>query len=139
MYWRLENLPELQHLSDQQRATLVRNKVGKTFTFRLWLTSFMRGFVIMLLGYAVLSAITGLLSPPSVVSGLAVYVPLLLWPVATILFYQYALIRIRGQLKLYLGELRSLGVDVPVCLGCGYAVDAQMQHCPECGALVGES
>ena len=52
----------------------------------------------------------------------------------TALFYQYALIRIRGQLRMYLEEIRGLGVELPICLNCGYAADQSLGSCPECGA-----
>jgi hypothetical protein len=136
MYWRLDSLPELQHLSDAQRKTLLRTKAGRRFSAKLFLGCLLRGFGAM--GVACLVLITilaqaqhGTASSPS---PYWLLLGVMVWPITTAGLYQFCLIRIRGQIRMYLLEQRSLGIQLPVCVRCGYAFVQQVDQCPECGA-----
>lgn len=61
---------------------------------------------------------------------------LMLWPMTTVAFYQFSLIRIRGQLRIDLERRMRSGEKLPVCIRCGYAISDRVERCPECGAAV---
>jgi uncharacterized paraquat-inducible protein A len=54
-------------------------------------------------------------------------------PVGVVLVYQCCLIRIRGQLRIYL-ERTGRTQRLPMCLNCGYDHEGLTSDiCPECG------
>lgn len=137
MYWSLNGLPELQHLSEAERGELLRKAVGRGFTARLFMASAGRGLAtaaigMMALGYA-LAGIMGVQNGPGI---FFLFGFVTLWGVLTVLWHQYALTRYRGQIRIYLEELKSLGIDSPVCLKCGYALHDGATRCGECGTAV---
>ena len=57
----------------------------------------------------------------------------LLWVVSGLVWYQCSLIRIRGQLLIYL-ENAARRERLPMCLKCGYDLTGLAgTRCPECG------
>jgi len=135
MYWRLDSLPELQHLSDAQRKTLLRKNLSKAMPARLWIGSAARAFCLSMLLSALIAAMLDwaqAAGPVHDIIVLATFIVLLI--LFTCAIYQFMLIRIRGQLREYLLELRTLGIRLPVCVRCGYALDDEAERCPECGA-----
>ena len=132
MYWRIHGFPELQHLGDAERDQLLRSHLRRGLEIRLALSSLLRGLCLsFLLGFAILALSSGFKGSGRSIAYLLIYP--LLWAVFSVGFYQFNLIRIRGQLRIYLIEQRQQGVRVPVCVKCGYAVHQGQRACPECG------
>lgn len=135
MYWRISRFPELQHLSEEERRALLRERVGRGFTARLALSCVSRGlFLGLLIALAILIA-TATVSPTSP-SYLVPLVVVFAWLSASLCLYQFFMIRIRGQLRGYFQEEQLKGRRSPVCLSCGYAVHQSQTACPECGRAV---
>ena len=135
MIWRLSSLPELQHLTQAQRVALIRSSIGPRFELRMWITSVIKGFALSVLLIIVVSiALTATGAQPA--NSVAMLLPLMLWPVFAVGLFQFSMIRIRGQIRLYLCDQRTLAVKPPVCLKCGYAVEDSAERCPECGEPV---
>lgn len=135
MIWRLSSLPELQHLTQAQRVALIRSSIGKRFEFQMWVNSAVKGFALsFFLFFLVIIALNATGIRPS--GSYEALLAFLLWPVFTVGVFQFGMYRIRGQIRLYLHDQRTLGVKPPVCLKCGYAVEDTSNRCPECGAAV---
>lgn len=71
---------------------------------------------------------------PPPMQGYQLILPPILGAITSLGLFQFTIIRIRGQLRIYLHQQRKQGVSVPVCLKCGYAVAEGQDNCPECGA-----
>lgn len=137
MYWRLNSLPELGHLSDEQRKSLLRDNVGKTLPTRLWLTSASRAIILAVaFAFGIALILEAFQASSAMVNTGSIVCFFLFMPLFTCGLYQIMLIRIRGQLREYLLELSTLGIRLPVCVRCGYAIDDIAERCPECGARV---
>ncbi|MEM1356222.1 MAG: hypothetical protein AAGH88_15210 [Planctomycetota bacterium] len=135
MYWRISSFPELGHLSDSERDQLLGSTIGRGLMVKLALSCVLRGLLAGLLVTGVVVTWTaGASSPPSGI--LAVILSPICVALLSLGLYQFSLIRIRGQLRIYLHQQRQLGKPIPVCLKCGYAVDEQAGRCPECGATL---
>lgn len=140
MYWRLINLPELQHLTEADRKALLRKAAGRSISLRLWAMSLTRAIAIAIPLTLICMMLIGSVnvSPQAYgIASLSIFV--LLMGLFTAAIYQYVISKIRKQLQGYLQELRGLGVEVPICLSCGYAVQGQSRSCPECGAEIPQS
>ena len=135
MYWRLESLPELEHFSDDERSQMLRRYTGKWFSMRLFLGCILRAFsiafivVVVAVPYIFKQTPLPSFAPGSLIFALVPFVGLII----SAGIYQYRLIQIRGQLRLYLEELKAQGQRLPVCIKCGYAISQQFNRCPECG------
>lgn len=125
----------MQHFSEAERDALLLSAIGKFYECRMWLDSVLKGLVLSVLpgmlifGVAEASNITnGFLYAGLVVS--------LFWAGLSLTVYQFTVYRIREQIRAYIQEQRNLGEKPPVCLACGYVIEASATRCPECGAVV---
>lgn len=135
MYWRVSSLPELQHISDDQRHQLLKERLGRGYSARLALRCLLRGLCFGLLAaFVVMLVAVGVSAIPNAYTEVVIVVVSI--SIATLGLYQFNLIRIRirGQLRIYLQAQREQGVRLPVCVNCGYAARDQQVTCPECGA-----
>lgn len=133
MYWRVSSLPELQHLSDDQRHQLLKERLGRGYSARLALRCLLRGLCFGLLAaFVVMLVAVGVSAVPNAYTEVVIVVVSI--SITTLGLYQFNLIRIRGQLRIYLLAQREQGVRLPVCVNCGYAVQDGQASCPECGA-----
>lgn len=131
MNWRLESFTELAHLAPEERKRLVRRCVGGFELLRIVTAPVLLGagggFWVGLL----LADVVGMAPPWFGIFAAAVLL------VGGLAGYQFAIIRVRGALRLYLvkaAQTRSL----PMCLGCGYNLEGlRSRTCPECGQGVG--
>ena len=132
MIWRLASLPELQHLTHAQRVALIRSNIGKRFELQMWISSAVKGFALTFFMFVIAANVVNAIStwPTGNYESLLAF---LVWPVCSIGFFQFSMTRIRGQIRMYLRDQRTLGVKPPVCLKCGYAVEDSADRCPECG------
>lgn len=138
MYWRLHSLPELQHLSEQQRHKLLREATGRFYVPRLVIHCFIAGFGAMLVGSLVFSCLFGLIAPNLLKNSITALLIMsaLIWIASALGLYQYQIVRIRGQIRLFMEDLKTVGYKSPICLECGYAIEEESKTCPECGAPV---
>ncbi len=125
MYWRLRDLPELDHLLPAEKDALLRERLGSHGT-GLVFRSIGIGFVPGMLSLAAAESFTP--SPLlSVIIGLGVA------SVVAAVAYQVLLRYVRWQLRRYLKTRHSKG-DLPICLHCGYDLrGTHNSRCPECG------
>lgn len=114
---------------------MIRSSIGKRFEFQLWVNSALKGFVLILLLFFLIAITLNAMGIQQSGSYEALLAFLVL-PVFSAGFFQFSMIRIRGQIRLYMKDQRTLGVKPPVCLKCGYAVEETSNRCPECGAAV---
>jgi hypothetical protein len=123
MHWRVDSFVELEHLDEDERKRVVRAALGN-WSGPLIL---IRAVVLGLIPTAMLTAV-------GVCAGLrAELVAPLLWVVLGLIWYQCSLIRIRGQLLIYL-ENAARHKRLPMCLKCGYELTGLAgTKCPECG------
>lgn len=129
MYWRIRSFPELDHLPESVRDELVRTHLRTWQVVRLIVQCILLGAVFAsfaVLFMALMLRLDTLL--------------LWAWPVVAVFFsaliYQFRLIRIRGQLLMYL-EQAAKRERLPMCLGCGYNLRGMMSdRCPECGMRI---
>lgn len=135
MYWRLSQIPELQHLSDRERKQLFRMHI-KWFT-RFWLVvrAMAGGFVLAMPITLLLHLLIKNLVSDQATQVLFYVFPMLLIA-GTLLVYQFFMIRIRAEMRIYLQEAKRSGEKLPVCVKCGYAIHGTSRTCPECGAAV---
>lgn len=132
MYWRIRSFQELEHLSESERDRLLRDVVGWRFTLRLWIRSLVEGLLagglLRILLYEFLRSVLS--------SAYQFWLPLLMMPVCVVGVYQWHLIRIRGQLRIYLEQV-ARSQPLPMCLNCGYNLHGLPgPRCPECGARI---
>lgn len=136
MYWRISSFPELQHLSESDRARLIRQRCGLLFYVKLLGFSFAMAVVSLILLFIAFGVVEQVLLGGSLILPdwwYLVFLPTTLF-LLVLGWYLYVITRIRGQLRLYLMEHRGKGMDIPMCLNCGYAVAVGQVRCPECGA-----
>lgn len=140
MYWRFADFPELQHLSDAERKHLLKQYTGRVYMIRFGIYCLSSGFFICLLGFGALSVLWQLLgsnaSPPALSSFEIAVILTSSWLFVSAAWYQFLMIRTRGQLRIYLSSVRQQGEKLPLCLNCGYAVYQTTGRCPECGAEI---
>ena len=127
MYWRMSSFPELDHLSDAERCELLRRRVILRGQIKLILLSLLSGVC----GGVFTAGLFASFFNGGFLLGWLVTAPL--W---SILVYQIYLIRIRGQLLLYLQTAASRQ-RLPMCLRCGYNLEGVTSgRCPECGTTI---
>ena len=92
--------------------------------------SLLEGFIVGLLLSTILHVYLRSVIPPLY----QLWFLLLIIPVCAVAFYQWHLIRIRGQLRIYLEQV-ARKQQLPLCLNCGYNLQGLPGPlCPECGA-----
>ena len=128
MYWRIRSFPELEHLPESVRDELVRTHSRTSHVVR---------FVVYC---AILGTLIGSMAVACLIQLFHSVLFLWLWPVVAVFFsaliYQFRLIRIRGQLLMYL-EQAAKRERLPMCLGCGYNLRGMTSdRCPECGMRI---
>ncbi|GMU20043.1 MAG: hypothetical protein AMXMBFR13_01440 [Phycisphaerae bacterium] len=130
MYWRIESFPELEHLPPEAREQIVQRSLGWGNSLRLLLwVVFIAGLWTLIIG-----GLAGMLFLPR--RGLPTWWYLCIWGLFAIAVYQYRLIRIRGQLIMFL-EKTARHKPLPMCLRCGYDLTGlTTSRCPECGQKV---
>lgn len=119
LYWRIRSLPELDHLTNEQRSHLLKNNAKRT---TLWA--------------AIYALIAG-------ISATSVFGNSTSWPVAmpigvvtAVALYQYHMRSLRIDLQRQIIEAYR-GKQLPICLKCGYDLrGTEAVACPECGAGV---
>jgi hypothetical protein len=132
MWFRLSSLPQLQHLSPEQRKVLLAQvgagKIVRGIIFRAVAMGVLAGLV----ASSIVGSMTNrsdLLSALGFVVGAAV---------VGFAVYGWLLIRVHGQLIQYFAQIRK-EQRLPVCIKCGYDLEgSQAKTCPECGAFVGD-
>jgi predicted RNA-binding Zn-ribbon protein involved in translation (DUF1610 family) len=130
MYWRIQSFPELEHLPPEAREQMVQRSMGWANSLRLLLwVAFIAGLWTLIIG-----GLAGLLFLPR--RGLPPWWYLGLWAFFAVASYQYRLIRIRGQLIMFL-EKTARHKPLPMCLRCGYDLKGlTASRCPECGQRI---
>ena len=129
MNWHIGSFPELEHLSDSERKELLRQQVGLRVRLRM---------VVLVLAVGLLAGFCGGIVTinllPDALTALIVF--LVSFGVGAVLEYQILLIRIRGQLIMYL-ERTAKKQRLPMCLCCGYSLEGLPGDvCPECGKTI---
>ncbi len=119
-YWRIRSLPELDHLTGEQRSALLKRCVGWWFMCR-------QVIFCLLIGIAV----TGCLGSQLHIA-IAAPIGLLIVMAA----YQFDIHRTRVDIQMQIIEMYR-GQQLPICLNCGYDLRSiEVSQCPECGAAV---
>jgi hypothetical protein len=128
MYWSIRSFPELQHLSESDRETLMRQcKCGRA-VWNIACSSVIWGF---LFGYNFSD-----FSLPSPWLGSATSF-VLFGLLGDGFYYQFLLRQIRRHLREYLRDA-ARRQRLPMCLNCGYSTNGLVTNtCPECGAGIG--
>jgi len=134
MWLRLDSLPELQHLSEKQRAELFEKIGVKKVMIRILIGSMLIGGILAVITTAILN---GLVIKPKPVSLMASWYILLPCFVGfSLVVYVALIIMIRGQLVSFLSDVRKKQ-RLPMCHKCGYDLKGvDSDKCPECGASV---
>lgn len=119
LYWRIRSLPELDHLSDEQRSQLLKSHVRRgTIGTILYST------ILIIVAVRCLYAFCPL--PIALPSGILLIV-------AT---HLYGIRSIRVAIQMQIIEMYR-GQQLPICLNCGYDLrNIEVTQCPECGAAV---
>lgn len=127
MYWRISSFLELQHLSEEDRARLLREHLGWRTPTLVVVRSVFFG---LLLASFVGVGTARLLSLPTSTAFWFSAGYLLVFATA---IYQFQLIWIRGALRVFLEEHAEVN-PLPLCINCGYNVHGLVSNrCPECG------
>jgi hypothetical protein len=132
LYWRLSSLPELGHLTPDQRRRLIRRHVGRWWP-RMLARSLALGFIGAVLLVFMLGMVGALADAtgPLFVGGFCT-----LCTAASVFLYQIQMRAIRVDLHRFLKRAFHDG-GLPVCLCCGYDLRGiERPTCPECGASV---
>lgn len=125
LYWRISSFPELEHLSEQDRAQVIKRCVP----WRIWLGLMVRCFAV---GGVCSLLLTGLAAGLLELPGLSPLFECSL-PVTLIVLYQVQMILIRGSLRTFL-EKAARTEPLTFCIGCGYnLIGNKSDRCPECG------
>ena len=133
LIWTFGMMPELEHLSPDEKSRILRTCVKRGTLVWLWAQSVVLGLLIASL--VVTSAyilLTGdVRTGPS---GLAILFYFIFIPIVIILWCQMQMHRIRRQLRKAIVD--STQTDrLPVCLNCGYDPrGTASDRCPECNA-----
>jgi hypothetical protein len=127
MFWRISSFPELEHLSDENRREILHKARAGWRVAWLIIAS-------AIAGAGVSSCLVGtLLATNSIAPTFGVVAFASLWFFSAAALYQIDLIRIRGQLRIYL-EKAAQSQQLPLCLNCGYDITGLTgRRCPECG------
>lgn len=119
IYWRIRSLPELDHLSDEQRSQLLKKTIGRAMA---WMV-----FYALVVSAATIGCLSSIVPLP-----IAIPVGLLLGIAAHL--YNLRIIRVDIQMQII---ERYRGKQLPICLSCGYDLrNIEVTQCPECGAAV---
>jgi hypothetical protein len=122
MYWSIASFPELQHLEETDRRKILTNSGSRRILIRMVWLSITVGAILSVISMQIM----GLLTWPILLAAFLFWAPAV---------YQFQIILVRGQLRLYL-ERAARRQKLPLCLNCGYNIEGlQSERCPECGAV----
>ena len=133
MYWRIGSFLELQHLSDEDRARLLRKHAGWRTLVCIVVCALSFGFLAGMIA-TLLTAVFLSRSPAAVLALGAGFFALL-----SVVAYQAQLIWLRSGLRAFLAD-EAQHSALPLCIHCGYNVQGLASNrCPECGQVLPET
>lgn len=116
LYWRIRSFPELDHLTEQQKSTLLKQFVG----WRLLTKQIARCLLFGVVATALVASFSWLFAFPV---GIAVALAIYLFEIGCV----------RVDLQTQIIEAYR-GSQLPICLNCGYDLrEIKTKQCPECG------
>jgi hypothetical protein len=124
--WRIRDLPELGHLTFEERRRLIRSTIPRDQIMWMWARCAGLGVVA---GFMV----AGLIDHFSALSSFGIAISCVFGGIITIALFQVYMLIIRNQVRLTLRRGLKPS-ELPVCLRCGYVIRGQVDAgCPECG------
>ena len=132
MHWRIGTFVEFEHLSDEDRDRLLKACGGRRMISVMVVRSVFFGIVFGVVCGMLAGALFGRRLPTEMAAGLQGLATVL----GAVVVYQLQIIRIHGQLRIFLGRM-ARKEPLPMCLRCGYSLEGlSPDRCPECGLSI---